>query len=309
MEHFSYPKISDNFQEVASRFQWTASEKIHGANTVIGTDGRTVRIGKRKQWLEETEPFFGWQILRSFLEQSALSIFSSLKDAEILYLYGEIFGGEYPHPDVQNIPSITAVQTGIWYSPDIRFALFDLLKVKNGKKIFLSFTEMEKLASEAGMLTVPKIASGSLNELQSLPVRYISKMPSILGLPAIQNNYAEGFVLKPDAELNVSERPILKVKIPEFQENRFDESTAFNKDAMPSLNELIHFIKLMINPARLASAKSKVGENPSAVIEETVLDVMIDLEKVFPLRMQSVNSDEEMKLKDAIIELIDEITQ
>lgn len=309
MEHFSYPKISDNFQEVASRFQWTASEKIHGANTVIGTDGRTVRIGKRKQWLEETEPFFGWQILRSFLEQSALSIFSSLKDAEVLYLYGEIFGGEYPHRDVKNIQSITPVQTGIWYSPDIRFALFDLLKVKNGEKIFLSFTEMEKLASEAGMLTVPKIASGSLNELQSLPVRYISKMPSILGLPAIQNNYAEGFVLKPDAELNVSARPILKVKIPEFQENRFDESTAFNKDAMPSLNELIHFIKLMINPARLASAKSKVGENPSAVIEETVLDVMIDLEKVFPLRMQSVNSEEEIKLKDAIIELIDEITQ
>lgn len=309
MEHFSYPKISDNFQEVASRFQWTASEKIHGANTVIGTDGRTVRIGKRKQWLEETEPFFGWQILRSFLEQSALSIFSSLKDAEVLYLYGEIFGGEYPHRDVKNIQSITPVQTGIWYSPDIRFALFDLLKVKNGEKIFLSFTEMEKLASEAGMLTVPKIASGSLNELQSLPVRYISKMPSILGLPAIQNNYAEGFVLKPDAELNVSGRPILKVKIPEFQENRFDESTAFNKDAMPSLNELIHFIKLMINPARLASAKSKVGENPSAVIEETVLDVMIDLEKVFPLRMQSVNSEEEIKLKDAIIELIDEITQ
>lgn len=306
MDHISYPKISDNFQEVPARVQWIASEKIHGANMVIGTDGKTVRIGKRKEWLGDSDSFFGWQILRNSLEHSALSIFSALKSIEHLYLYGEIFGGSYPHPDVKNIPSITAVQTGIWYSPDIRFALFDILTVKKGEQFFLSFSEMEKLASEIGMLTVPKIALGNLNELQSLPVRYSSRMPAALGLPAIQDNYAEGFVLKPDAEMKVSGRPILKIKIPEFQENRFDESMSFNKDAMPSFNELILILQQMINPARLASAKSKVGENLSAIIEETVLDVMIDLEGVFPLRMQSVDSDEEIKLKAEIIKLIDE---
>jgi hypothetical protein len=37
-----------------------------------------------------------------------------------------------------------------------------------------------------------------------------------------------------------------------------------------------------VNPARVASARSKVGTDPAAIVDEIVLDVAIDLETVFP---------------------------
>ena len=37
----------------------------------------------------------------------------------------------------------------------------------------------------------------------------------------------------------------------------------------------------LVNPARVASARSKVGADPAEVIDEIVLDVAVDLETVF----------------------------
>ncbi len=55
-----------------------------------------------------------------------------------LYVYGELFGGHYPHPDITSTSTSTsastststssasAVQTGVWYAPDLRFCAFDI---------------------------------------------------------------------------------------------------------------------------------------------------------------------------------------
>ena len=43
---------------------WVALEKIHGAQLVIDVDADDVRFGKRKEWLADGDPFFGWQLLR-----------------------------------------------------------------------------------------------------------------------------------------------------------------------------------------------------------------------------------------------------
>src|SRR5262249_52080472 len=71
---------------------WVAPEKIHGAHLVIDVDADTVRFGKRKGWLTEDEPFFGWQLLRGALRETARKAFDRI-DADRMILYGELFGG------------------------------------------------------------------------------------------------------------------------------------------------------------------------------------------------------------------------
>jgi Rnl2 family RNA ligase len=308
MKHQYYPKIesnSNNFKvSVSANTQWVATEKIHGANFVIGIDNGSVLFGKRKSWLQDNDPFFGWQVIRNTLEVSAKEVFSKFNDISKLYIYGELFGGEYPHPQVKNRQILTPVQTGVWYSPDLQYAVFDILVIRNGVPTFLKFSKVEEVISTTQLITVPVLAYGKFDALKELPVRYKSKVYKILGLPGIENNYAEGFVLKPDIELQAEKRPVVKYKIPEFSENRFDESQAFNPLSMPDINEIVDIVTMMVNVARIEGARSKVGENIDNIIEESVLDILVDLELIFPLKMSQLSEYEESfiteKIKDNI---------
>jgi len=56
-----FPKLSEVAPADAPAGEWVAFEKVHGAQLVLGrgADG-AVRFGKRKAWLADEEPFFGW---------------------------------------------------------------------------------------------------------------------------------------------------------------------------------------------------------------------------------------------------------
>lgn len=131
-----------------------------------------------------------------------------------------------------------------------------------------------------------------------LPIRFASRMPSLLGLPLLLRNDAEGFVLKPCDAAPTDLRPIVKHKIPEFDDRRFDESQAFDSEIHLPLNQLLDVARAMMNRPRIESARSKVGTVPDAVIEEAVLDAWIDLEDLFPRRMTSLGPDEEDALRN-----------
>ncbi len=75
IQHLPYPKIRTSLAgKLAAKGEWVASEKIHGANMVIACDGKQVCFGKRKAWLEDDSPFFGWQLLRERLRRAILTI-------------------------------------------------------------------------------------------------------------------------------------------------------------------------------------------------------------------------------------------
>jgi len=265
---------------------------------VVATDGQTVRIGKRKAWLADDEPFFGWQLLRSDLEAPVRSIHSELGGAGIIRLFGELFGGGYPHPEVAPSPGASPVQTGIWYAPDVRFAAFDLLieESPDSSGVFLSHRELEDLPGD--LFVVPVLARGTKADLEKVPFRFASRVATSLGLPAIEANWAEGLVLKPDSRLAPDDRPVVKRKIPEFDEQRFDDSAPWNPDARLSRRELETLGAKLLNPARVASARSKVGDaDPAALRDEIVLDVMVDLEAAFPSAMRALTPEDEEALR------------
>lgn len=308
MEHCPYPKIPARADgsRPAPGGQWTATEKIHGAQLVIVTDGAAVRFGKRKAWLAHDEPFFGWQLLRAELDAAARAIQRALAPQGIVRLYGEIFGGAYPHPAVPVVPGVSPVQTGIWYAPCVCFALFDVAIEPNpvGVAEFVSQTEMQALGSAHGLLLAPLLGRGPRAELEALPVRFPTRVPALLGLPPIADNMAEGFVLKPDVRENVDGRYVTKWKIPELDEARFDESAPWDPDAPLALDGLRAIAERMVNPARVSSARSKVGTHTAAVCEEVVLDVLVDLEGAYPGAMRDLRADEEETLRAWITETL-----
>ena len=307
MEHLPYPKIPTrpDGSSPSPGGLWVATEKVHGAQVVVGTTGRVTRVGKRKAWLEDGEAFFGWQLLRGELEDAAQRVFEAQEGASVVRLYGELYGGAYPHPDVQASPGASPVQTGIWYSPNVRFVLFDVLVEAPGEAdpTFLAHVEVERLAATHGIRMAPLLSRGPRAALEQLPVHFPTRVPAMLGLPPIQGNVAEGFVLKPDARARPAERYVVKHKIPELDEARFDESAPWNPDAALDLAQLQVLATRLVNPARIASARSKVGTAPLAVGEEIVLDVLVDLEAAFPAAFRALSPDHDEALRIHILGL------
>jgi Rnl2 family RNA ligase len=307
IEHRAFPKIARTAPG-ATGGEWVATEKIHGAHVVVGTDGTEVAIGKRRAWLRPGDAFFGWQVIRPLLEKGARSMHARLATRSTLWLYGELFGGGYPHPDVASIPGFVPVQTGVWYGPDLYFAAFDAVTMVAGHDAYLwGWDELVSLAAEAGLETVPLLGRGSRAEIESVPVRFETRIPARHGLPPIADNYAEGYVLKTAARSRADERSSLKRKIPEFDEDRFGDSCPFDPDRHLSFGELKQLARAMVNDPRIASARSKAGTGRNAVIEEVVLDVMIDLGWMFPRRLKWLASDEEADLSMSIAARADEL--
>lgn len=292
-----YPKISSGALDGRTRDDWVATEKIHGAQLVVGASADEVRVGKRKAWLGPDESFFGWQILRPFLHAIARSVHEALGATGEVWLYGELFGGHYPHPAVSPVAGLVPVQTGIWYAPDLQFAVFDIVHASGtSEPEFLGHDQLQELAPALGFRTVPVLARGRFTELDRLPVRFTTRVPEMLGLPAITPNDAEGYVLKPAGGGPVTARPAAKRKIAEFDEAKFDESRALNENTHLSRDELFALASHLINHARVASARSKVGTDAHRVVEEVVLDAMMDLRDIFPRRVEAMSTDEEQAL-------------
>ena len=82
MEFPSFPRIGTHPATV-TRGPWLATEKVHGAQLVLEA-GRAVRFGKRKAWLADAEPFFGWQLLRASLTEAALMIRAAVGE-DVIY--------------------------------------------------------------------------------------------------------------------------------------------------------------------------------------------------------------------------------
>lgn len=244
----SYEKISEspnkwNLTEADYRTfkktDWVVTEKIHGANFGIVSDGSEFRFAKRKEFLQPDEDFFDYQSLAEKLVHQVKEIFRILQ-AEWTRLvrvcvYGELFGGEYSHPEVPAVPHLQAVQTGIYYSPKIEFCAFDIALEEKGNsdlRYYLDYDKALKIFQQVGMMGAEPLFIGKYEEALAYNLGFDSTIPALLGLPPLPfGNPAEGIVIKPVKSIYVETpkgrfRPILKIKIPEFAEDsRFHQAT------------------------------------------------------------------------------------
>ena len=199
---------------------FAVQEKVDGANVSIITDGETVRMARRTALLEPGEHFFGWEAVLDRYEWPVCHIFNrlSLKYPEMtaVAVYGELFGGAYPHPNICNAPGRKPVQKGIWYAPGHDFYAFDIYVFTDGGGFFLPVQEANALFSTAGLLYARNLYVGPLDKCLSYPCSFPTTLPAELGLPPIENNLCEGIVLKPLAPIILPDgaRVAVKMKIP-----------------------------------------------------------------------------------------------
>lgn len=290
--YVSYEKMSESLNKwnltesdyrAFKKTDWVVTEKIHGANFGIVTDGSVVRFAKRKEFLQPEEEFFDYQSLKPQLVEQAKEIFKILQaerdDLLKVFVYGELFGGEYPHPDVPAVPHVQAVQTGIYYSPKIEYCTFDMAVEINGNFVLRNYLDYDKalnLFQQVGIIGAKPLFIGKYEEALAYNPEFDSTIPALFGLPNLSfRNPAEGIVIKPLKSIYVETpkgkvRPILKIKIPEFAENkRFHQATKWTFQKFSPLptptqglsieEELSQEMLALVTETRLSNVISKIG--------------------------------------------------
>lgn len=290
--YVSYEKISENPNKwnlpesdyrTFKKTDWVVTEKIHGANFGIVTNGSEVRFAKRKEFLAPEEDFFDYQSLHNQLAEQVREIFNILQAERNrlvrIYLYGELFGGEYPHPDVPGVPDVQAVQTGIYYSPKIEYCAFDIAIEENDTLDAQYYQDYDKaihIFQQVVMMCAEPLFIGKYEEALTYNLGFDSTIPALFGLPKLPfKNPAEGIIVKPIKSIYIKTskgliRPILKIKIPEFAEDsRFHQATKWTNQKAPSFTtrtsdlsieeELSQEMLALVTARRLNNVISKIG--------------------------------------------------
>ena len=252
MEFEKYPKIHNVSDKLLMRYQcskidtrdWVALEKIHGANMSFTlADGRIIPA-RRNAFIGDDRSFMTAGLcIDGVIEKIRNN--RKLFGSDIVRLYGELCGGLYPEPSVLNFKDLSPVQREVYYSPIHHFVLFD---VKVNDK-FLPHDEVAEIGTLLNLHIAPIIAEGPLEELLEISPVFHTKFPETIGLPPIENNYAEGLVLKPRVPIfyKGGDRVIIKHKNPAFAEKkarkkRVPQPINLSEDATKVLNTLSKYV-------------------------------------------------------------------
>lgn len=280
---------------------YVVTEKVHGANfcllaaTADGGDTVSLRFAKRTAVIggaDEAEDFYCCRssgLLRRLAPraEAALRLVAVQESCEAspiaVSIYGELFGGAYPHPDVPAVQGLDPVQVGVWYAPDLQFMAFDVaVEVAGGQRHFLDFFDARDVCEQADLLFAAPLCQGTLAECCDYDNRFQSTLPARLGLPPLppgaggaEQNLAEGVVVRPRQEPACfcraggrdAGRGLFKRKIEEFSERRFQNDSwrkgkAGGTGTAPALGaeDVVRWeIEALVTEQRVDNVLSKIG--------------------------------------------------
>jgi Rnl2 family RNA ligase len=221
--------------------EFVVTEKIHGSNFCVIIKNDAVFFAKRTAVLAMDDDFYSFRSsgLAATLTALALEVPNCLKEKfsvkidekESVYIYGELCGGKYPHPDVKKA-SVQPVQQGIWYCPDIQFVGFDMcvgggvffneMREDAFELKYLDFDIASGVCKACGINFVPPLCRGTKNECFDFNFRFVSSIgEKVFGLPPLPEsdtpNLAEGVVVRCCKEPPGGNRAILKRKSQNFK--------------------------------------------------------------------------------------------
>jgi len=249
--------------------EFVVQEKVHGSNTCFVTDGETVSFGKRTAFVEDGEKFYDYEKLFELYRQRVIALFSivkeSISDLNTLTVFGEMFGGKYPHPDVKNDSKTVVIQKGVFYCPNHEFYAFDLYVTTENTGRYLSVDEANAFFERGGFFYAKSLFRGTLQECLQYPNDAPSKVAEWLGLPSLEDNVCEGIVIRPveTTYLSNGARVLLKNKNARFAEKKAIKKRAPRLFVEPSysemLNDLLPVVEQYVTENRLNNVVSKIG--------------------------------------------------
>ena len=267
-------EINTVIQQGHSAGEWVVSEKIHGSNFSFWVTADGIRCAKRTDWLGDNSSFFNYQDVRDTCATALIRMFEAaavnIEGPTCMTVYGELFGGNYPHPDVERAYMAVSVQKGVYYHPANRFMAFDIVLRGESFNTVLDCDTVLRMCEDAGLPHVPVLFRGTFDECMAYPNEFQSKVPEFFGLPALEDNLAEGVVLKP-AEPRFywgGGRVILKNKNSKWKEKATRQKRArdtnkennFEFELSPAATELLDEILAYVTENRLRNVLSKMEE-------------------------------------------------
>lgn len=256
--------------------EWVVTEKVHGSNFSMWYDGTELKGAKRSGFLVEPHSFFNadkvmaenkagieriFNILILNHNQKVMQGIESVKP-EVLTIYGEIFGGSYPHPDVSRVVGATRVQKGVYYHPDNLFYAFDI-KI-NGALV--DYDTFAALCDAGNIFRTKPLFRGTLQDCLAFNNVYKSTIPGRLGLPEIDEpNICEGNVIVPVIPERVwgGGRVILKNKNEYFSEvahgKKGPKMPKEEVQVSDATHESLEIMSTYVTENRLRNVISKIG--------------------------------------------------
>lgn len=256
--------------ETPPDLEYVVQEKVHGANTSFLCDGEEVRFAKRTAILEDNEQFYDYPELLDRYKERVLKLFADIKakypEVTHISVFGEMFGGRYPHNEVKANHKAGPIQKGVFYTPGHEFYAFDIYLFSEDGGRFLHVEEANGFFEAEGFFYARTLFRGTLAECLKHPNAFQSRIPEWLGLPAIEGNICEGIVIRPvvPTYLRNGTRVLIKSKNERFAEKKsvkkrnklFAEPVPYSD----GLKAMIGEGKVYVTENRLANVVSHIGE-------------------------------------------------
>lgn len=279
MEFKKYSEIENNYNKKFLGYiyhsgiedgEWVVEEKVHGANLAIYVDESDIAYAKRSSFIEGDDFYDISEVKKN--ESKYREVRKDI--GENIIIYGEVFGGNYPVEGVEK-SNTKAIQKGIYYKNTIDFYAFDIYT----KEGFLEVFKRNDILRRNGILYAEPLLTGTLKECLDFDIKFETRLPEKFGLPRIENNMAEGIVIKPVKPkfFNSGKRVIIKKKNEERKEVKEVQEKEEN-------DELSSMVRKYVNENRLDSAISKIGplenKNFPEVLKEMNRDVREEIGKI-----------------------------
>jgi len=174
-----------------------------------------------------------------------------------------LYGGMYP--GTEKVKNAKLVQKGIYYSNTNEFSAFDIkYTLEDDTSYFLDWDEFEQVMSSTSIHIVPILCKGSWENVTSLSTKFESVVHETFCLPKLEENYAEGYVIKPikEIQLDKEHRFICKCKNPSFSEIVQNDKTSLKiKETSTVVNPYAERLDAYVNENRYNNVKAKIVEN------------------------------------------------
>ena len=247
--------------------RFVVQEKVHGSNCSFLCDGQQIQFAKRTAVVADGEDFYQWQELAERYRERISNVYEMIKgrfsDLQSIIVYGELFGGAYPHKDVKRIGAMSAIQKGVYYCPGHDFYGFDIYVYTPDEAFYLGVDTTNQILADAGIFYAETLFEGTLEECLAYPNAFPSKIYKHFELPEIEDNICEGIVIRPKEPIYIpnGSRIIIKSKNARFAEKKGVKHAPKVPKAVPDeVAELFTLTEAYFTAPRLDNVKSHIGE-------------------------------------------------
>ena len=290
--------INKIIEEGHGNKEYIVQEKIHGANFSFWIDEAKIKCGKRSGFIGEEGSFNNFQsVLKKHYQDLRLlySFLATSRGAKEVAIFGEIYGGHYPHQDVEAIAGMKKVQGEVYYRPDVAFVGFDMMV----DGIYLDVDDMNSLMVQFNLPYAETLFRGSLEDALKYSNEFEPTIPKLLGFPSIKDNICEGVVIRPTQTTYIYDgcRVIIKNKNDKFKENDAEPKDFKDKDKKltDEATAVVQELSTYISENRLRNVLSKIGpvtqKDFGKILGFYNKDILEDFMKDHGDKMESLDKD------------------